>query len=799
MSRRLLLIRTIVLATALLGVNYVAWRWFASVSWSYWWIAVPLVLAETYSLIDSLLFGFGMLRLRERGQPPDAPEGLTVDVFITTYNEPLELVERTAVAACAIRYPHRTWILDDGNREEMRELAQRLDVGWITRSADWAGHARHAKAGNLNNALLATDGEFLLILDADQVPSPEILHRTLGYFADEGMALVQTPQWFENVPDHDPLGSQAPLFYGPIQQSKDGWNSAYFCGSNAVIRREALMLLGVSGYVGEVELGVQRALSAARTVVRRALRGLGPEDVMVRDALEAIEYEVGKARRRLGRGEALFDVTYRFQERVAAVRRRLVAADLEALHADLAVIAELDGIAADPDLGLATIDEGALRQMSQRDFSPLGAVDAVEALVRAVDVDRGEEAQAVMPMATISVTEDMATCMRLHTLGWRTAYHDEVLAVGLAPEDLQTMLTQRLRWAQGTIQVMLRENPLTQRGLNLAQRLMYFGTMWSYLAGFAALIYIAAPVLYLVFGVLPVQAFSADFFWRLDPVPPGQPAALPGGRRRTAHVARPAVLAGALPRVDPLGHLGRRQRLVRPVAGLRGHAEDQADPGLAALAPRQAAALGDGDPARRRRDRRRPARRRPGRTAGHRHQPVLGRFRPARLLRHDQRSPLPRVRPGRPRPPDPATRQQRRTGPGRPGPRRRAAPAARPAAHRPDPGGLMIEFGVDTTSEGIGVVTPRGRLNMVSARRLKDLLAEMVADGTTKIVVDMGETTFLDSSGLGALIAGLKSARQAGGDLRVARPTPAVHSVFEMTNLDRVLRARDTVEGAFDA
>ena len=47
------------------------------------------------------------------------------------------------------------------------------------------------------------------------------------------MALVQTPQWFENVPDDDPLGSQAPLFYGPIQQSKDGWNAAFFCGSNA--------------------------------------------------------------------------------------------------------------------------------------------------------------------------------------------------------------------------------------------------------------------------------------------------------------------------------------------------------------------------------------------------------------------------------------------------------------------------------------------------------------------------------------------------------------------------------------
>lgn len=111
----------------------------------------------------------------------------------------------------------------------------------------------------------------------------------------------------------------------------------------------------------------------------------------------------------------------------------------------------------------------------------------------------------------------------------------------------------------------------------------------------------------------------------------------------------------------------------------------------------------------------------------------------------------------------------------------------------------MIEFDVETTAQGIGVVTPRGRLNMVSARRLKDLLAELVGGGTTRVVVDMGETTFLDSSGLGALIAGLKSARQAGGDLRVARPTPAVQAVFELTNLDRVLRARDSVEGAFDA
>lgn len=162
MTKRLVLIRGIVLVTAILGTNYVVWRWFFSVNWDYWWIGVPLVMAETYSLVDSLLFGLGMWKLKERGEPPVPPEGLTVDVFIATYNEPIELVMATARAAKAIRYPHRTWVLDDGNRQEMREAAEAEGIGWITRSADWVGMPRHAKAGNLNNALLSTEGEFVL-------------------------------------------------------------------------------------------------------------------------------------------------------------------------------------------------------------------------------------------------------------------------------------------------------------------------------------------------------------------------------------------------------------------------------------------------------------------------------------------------------------------------------------------------------------------------------------------------------------------------------------------------------------
>ncbi|GAB2860585.1 glycosyltransferase [Nocardioides pacificus] len=517
MSRRLLLIRAVVTVTAVLGLNYVVWRWLFSVHWDNWWIAVPLVLAETYSLVDSLLFGLTMWRLKERGEPPAAAPGRTVDVLITTYNEPIEMVMGTARAAKAITYPHRTWVLDDGNRSEMRAAAEAEGVGWITRSADWVDKPRHAKAGNLNNALLATEGEFLVILDADQVPLPTLLDRTLGYFDDEQMALVQTPQWFVNVPDGDPLGSQAPLFYGPIQQGKDGWNAAFFCGSNAVIRREALMQLGIVRYAGEVEAGVHRALRTARSVLRSARKGLGPDDDAVRTALTEVEEAVTHARAELARGEALFDVTFDFQQRVDAVHRWLVEADLSTLQADLAVIAELEEATAAGDDTLASYDGPVLDAITHREWSPLGAIETVQSLVEAVDVGLGSEAQPIMPMATISVTEDMATCMRLHSLGWRTAYHDEVLAHGLAPEDLQTMLTQRLRWAQGTVQVMFRENPLVQRGLSWGQRLMYFGTMWSYLAGFAALVYLAAPVAYLTLGVMPVKAFSSDFFVRLVP------------------------------------------------------------------------------------------------------------------------------------------------------------------------------------------------------------------------------------------------------------------------------------------
>jgi len=102
-------------------------------------------------------------------------------------------------------------------------------------------------------------------------------------------------------------------------------------------------------------------------------------------------------------------------------------------------------------------------------------------------------------------------------------------------------------------------------------------------------------------------------------------------------------------------------------------------------------------------------------------------------------------------------------------------------------------------SDGVAVIRPRGRLDMVAAPRLRALLDATVGDGHTSLVIDFAETAFIDSTGLGAVIAGLKSARQAGGDLKIARVTGQVGVVLQLTNLDRVFRSYPTVEEALGA
>jgi cellulose synthase (UDP-forming) len=511
---QLLAIRTFTFLSLAFGLRYLQWRWMNSLNMAQWWISVPLVVAETYTMIDGLLFGMTVWRSGHRRRPAPLDRPVSVDVLITTYNELIDLVMETARAACRIKYPHATYILDDGARDELRDLAQSEGIGYITRSEDWVDRPLHAKAGNLNNALMVTSGEFLLILDSDQIPDENILDETLGYFADPQVALVQTPQHFWNVAKSDLLGAQATLFYGPIMQGKDGWNAAFFCGSNAVLRREALMQLALAGYVRDVADVLKSNLRGARKLIAQAKHQV-PDSPSIDTALAQIDEAIDEVRSATRRGVSLAEATFQFQRKVSTISREAIHRDLQEIRRDLEEIGDVSGVA--DALSLLGPDDAVVDELAQLDTSPLGALSALMEMIESLDVNRAHESQPLMPLAIISVTEDMATAMRLHALGWKSVYHDEILANGLAPEDLGSAMQQRLRWAQGTLQVMLRENPLTQKGLSAAQRLMYFATMWNYLSGFSTLIFATTPMAYLLLNVRPVHAYSVTFLEHLVP------------------------------------------------------------------------------------------------------------------------------------------------------------------------------------------------------------------------------------------------------------------------------------------
>lgn len=110
----------------------------------------------------------------------------------------------------------------------------------------------------------------------------------------------------------------------------------------------------------------------------------------------------------------------------------------------------------------------------------------------------------------------------------------------------------------------------------------------------------------------------------------------------------------------------------------------------------------------------------------------------------------------------------------------------------------MVDCPTRTLGSGVVVVRPEGRLNMMAAPGLREQLHNLVQGGHTRLVVDLSGVETIDSSGLGALISGLKAARQSGGDLRISQPGEQALAVLELTNLNRVLKSYDSANDAFD-
>ena len=212
-----------------------------------------LFAAECYTWLVLLLGYLQTLRPLKR-KPVALPTVLsdwpTVDVFIPTYNEPLKVIRATVFAAQGMDWPQeklRIFILDDGRREQFREFAKTVGVGYINRPDN-----SHAKAGNLNHALTKTSGEFVAIFDCDHIPTRSFLQVSMGwFFKDPKCAMLQTPHHFfspdpfeRNLDTFKRVPNEGELFYGLIQDGNDLWNATFFCGSCAVIRRGPLEEVG---------------------------------------------------------------------------------------------------------------------------------------------------------------------------------------------------------------------------------------------------------------------------------------------------------------------------------------------------------------------------------------------------------------------------------------------------------------------------------------------------------------------------------------------------------------------------
>jgi cellulose synthase (UDP-forming) len=377
--------------SAFLTFRYLYWRTTSTLGFNGLLDSIFMMLlyfAEIYGVIVAMLGLFVNSRpLERKAIPLITTAGMLprVDVFIPTYNEPADLLQVTLRAALDMRYPREllnVYLLDDGGTHqkltqadpsraaeahtranELMELAVRHGGIYRTRERN-----EHAKAGNINAALAHTDGELIVIFDADHVPTADFLEKTVGHFqCDDKLYLVQTPHFFINP---DPLeknlgmfGKMPPeneMFYSVVQHGLDFWNASFFCGSAAVLRRRYLEEIGgISG---------------------------------------------------------------------------------------------------------------------------------------------------------TSITEDAETALMLHARGYRSAYVNEPLISGLQPETFASFIVQRVRWAQGMIQLLLLRNPLRLEGLSIAQRLCYFSNAFFWFFCFARVVFLFAPVMYLVFGLQFYNATIPQFF-----------------------------------------------------------------------------------------------------------------------------------------------------------------------------------------------------------------------------------------------------------------------------------------------
>ncbi len=384
------------------GAWYLFWRWTASINPEAVGFSIAIASAETLFFLGTLLFYYDIWREGDtpKKTPPNTrsdagllgDEGeIAVDVFITTYDEELEVVLPSIEAAKALEAPQNTtisvYLLDDGNRPAFQNLANKQGIGYITRETN-----EGFKAGNLRNALFETDGDFVLICDADTRVFPKLLQNTLGYFRDPQVAWVQTPHWFYDVPEGT------------------GWDP----------------LIG-------------RMLGRRIPWLAKVMRAVTGTDQVGRDPF-------------LVEPDLFFDVIQRRRNRNGAS----FCCGAGSLHRREAVF----------DAALKRKAQDMVRRSQKLHHElPLNAI-------------------ALQPFR-FHVSEDIYTSILLHSdteAGWKSVYHPQVEARMLSPWSTEAWAVQKLKYAGGTLDIMLRDNPLFRWGMPWRIKLHYAATFWSYLS-----------------------------------------------------------------------------------------------------------------------------------------------------------------------------------------------------------------------------------------------------------------------------------------------------------------------------
>jgi len=284
----------------MLGVWYLTYRWTDSLNMDALWFAIPLAFAETMMFIGTILvvINFWKINDTKKQSPPKTKDEiveeavkdeyknkrLKIDIYIPVFNEDPVLVRETIKAAKAVKKLD-TWdiylyLLDDSNDENMTQMAKDEGVPQILRTS-----TKGRKAGAITNAMDETLGDFIVIIDSDTRLFENILLNTLGYFKDDAVAWVQTPQWFcdlttgkdldvhwkerygsiggwfakgyqkvfgEIKVGEDVFANDPAVFFDVIQRRRNNYNASFCCGATSIHRTSALRRVAMTRWAERI-------------------------------------------------------------------------------------------------------------------------------------------------------------------------------------------------------------------------------------------------------------------------------------------------------------------------------------------------------------------------------------------------------------------------------------------------------------------------------------------------------------------------------------------------------------------